>query len=703
MSASASAAAEDAASSLLGEGEGSAAVTALGEAEVPARQAGAGSPSDEGRAAGGAEGAAGTEAADVVTMAGKGMLVPLRRALAETQDPDATDEGRGATALQWASLNRQGLCVDALLDAGADVARRDGEGQTAFHWAVIGAPDTRALARLLQSTAVAEGRFDPHDARDNLGYTPYHVAAQYGNDAGLAMLVAHALASKRDGPPPWCSGDASMRSPMHWAAFKGHANVANLLALVGCPEFAVDNGGLTPLHWACARGAAAVVNGILEVHVGRHTRSLVRATYAADAASDAGQVAVPRPPHDDGAAAASEDGEKALSPAFSPSTFRTLLTHTSGEGLTPHDYLRRLAAHPQAAFAAEAIEESLSREVATLGWRAWDYYEDGAARATTVLRWFRLGSPSVWARALCATAEVFPWRIIAAPGPEGSATGEPAWQRAYKALVHRGWLLARHPKVLHRCVLLPLLVLAAFAVVFEGPADGTHSTTLFLPTPRARTATRAVALAGAALAVVGAVRMRACASRMVRAALSSAKADRLAGVPGTEPLDADEAREHVGRVLHAIAPQACESMGLSDGGSEAGVGAWTSTCDVADDAAVHVSRLGLALPGWWYHHPLVDAPVMQANAADVLRLHAGLALLTGASLVWQLDSLVYVEPLSAAGLGLRSAASHRSALSVPAVLLTTFAFLALATLGAVDSALVYQRRSLRDAAYHGGV
>ena len=132
-------------------------------------------------------------------------------------------------------------------------------------------------------------------AQDFLGRTPLHLAARKGH-ADLAVLLAnlgsgwcaglsflcpgrlhlslrlcrrayvHSLADvstdlNHPDRNPWPNN--SGRSPLHWACYKGHAEVVYQLCELGADKEAVDAMKRTPLHWAARRGQADCVQVLL--------------------------------------------------------------------------------------------------------------------------------------------------------------------------------------------------------------------------------------------------------------------------------------------------------------------------------------------------------------------------------------------------------------------------------------------------------
>ena len=61
-------------------------------------------------------------------------------------------------------------------------------------------------------------------------------------------------------------------TPLHWACYNGHAEVAKALLEKGADVHAKDNVGWTPLHYACENGHAEVVKALLEKGADVHAK-----------------------------------------------------------------------------------------------------------------------------------------------------------------------------------------------------------------------------------------------------------------------------------------------------------------------------------------------------------------------------------------------------------------------------------------------
>jgi palmitoyltransferase len=173
----------------------------------------------------------------------------LKRYADETPGILTTPDPDGYHCLQWAALNNRVAVITYLLDQGSDINSIDATGQTALHWtAVRGA--IPALETLLRAGADLS-------IKDSRGYTVCHVAAQYGQTAVLYHL-AMKWGADTDGL------DHDERTPLHWAAYKGFADTARLLLVIGSRATLEDLEGCTPLHWAAIRGNSEVCTVLLQ-------------------------------------------------------------------------------------------------------------------------------------------------------------------------------------------------------------------------------------------------------------------------------------------------------------------------------------------------------------------------------------------------------------------------------------------------------
>jgi hypothetical protein len=147
------------------------------------------------------------------------------------------------TALHWAAVRGHEAVVRLLLDKGADIETRDGNGWTALHWAAKWGHEAMVRLLLDKGTDI--------EARDGSGWTALYGAAIQGHEAVMRLLLEKgADIETRDG---------SGWTALYVAAILGHEAVVRLLLEKGADIEARDGNGWTALHWAAIRGHEAVV------------------------------------------------------------------------------------------------------------------------------------------------------------------------------------------------------------------------------------------------------------------------------------------------------------------------------------------------------------------------------------------------------------------------------------------------------------
>ena len=143
------------------------------------------------------------------------------------------------TALHLASLSGQGELAGALVQRGASIVRRDGNGNTCLHLAKD-AGVTRAVLR----AAAAEDARKAMEVRNDQGYTALHVAAIQGRlDIALELVARH-------GADVNAQDDSTGRTALHHAVRAGSRPVCELLLEFMADVNAQDSAGNTPLHAA---------------------------------------------------------------------------------------------------------------------------------------------------------------------------------------------------------------------------------------------------------------------------------------------------------------------------------------------------------------------------------------------------------------------------------------------------------------------
>jgi ankyrin repeat protein len=132
--------------------------------------------------------------------------------------------------------------VDRLLTEGSELDVSEA--------AAIGADDR--LQQLLGEDAGAAARRSPD------GFTPLHLAAFFGNEQAVRLLLAAGadVSVAADNP--------SHVLPLHSAVARDNASIANLLVEAGADVRAKQEGGWTPLHAAAKDGSSEIVDLLLQ-------------------------------------------------------------------------------------------------------------------------------------------------------------------------------------------------------------------------------------------------------------------------------------------------------------------------------------------------------------------------------------------------------------------------------------------------------
>ena len=138
-----------------------------------------------------------------------------------------------------------------LLERGVDASFVDeGSGQTTLHRA---ARHTNALKLLLENTNLDL----TVKARD--GRTPLMIAAYWGNNSGVSMLL------EKSGVDQVCAVDSSFSTALHYAAERGNASTVRLLLEANeSAKDTVDGGRNTPSHKAAIGGHVDTIKALLD-------------------------------------------------------------------------------------------------------------------------------------------------------------------------------------------------------------------------------------------------------------------------------------------------------------------------------------------------------------------------------------------------------------------------------------------------------
>ncbi|KAE9052614.1 hypothetical protein PR001_g358 [Phytophthora rubi] len=184
-----------------------------------------------------------------VTLGYVELTLLLLRYGAKPDAPALSTHPRFATPPLYWAVNKE--CTRLLLDAGGNPLAIPGDASglllTAFE-----------VARIAGNAAVAR-QMEKYGGDVTL--TPLHDACAGGRRHEVAFLLEH-------GADPDTLGEQVIgcfrRTPLHWAAMRGHARIIRLLVRYGANVDARDIFGRTPLAWACVLNRTRAVEALLE-------------------------------------------------------------------------------------------------------------------------------------------------------------------------------------------------------------------------------------------------------------------------------------------------------------------------------------------------------------------------------------------------------------------------------------------------------
>uniref|UniRef100_A0A3B3TAB1 Ankyrin repeat domain 52a n=1 Tax=Paramormyrops kingsleyae TaxID=1676925 RepID=A0A3B3TAB1_9TELE len=169
----------------------------------------------------------------------------------------------GRTPLHYAAANGGYQCSVALVRAGAEVNEPDGKGCSPLHYAAASqafrrqpTEEEKAKEAFLCLEHLLDNGADPA-VRNASGYTAVHYAAAHGNKQNLELLLEMSFN---------CLGDVESSapvSPLHLAAYNGHCEALRVLAETLVNLDVRDSGGRTALYVATQRGHGACVEVLL--------------------------------------------------------------------------------------------------------------------------------------------------------------------------------------------------------------------------------------------------------------------------------------------------------------------------------------------------------------------------------------------------------------------------------------------------------
>ena len=158
----------------------------------------------------------------------------------------AEDED-GWTALHRAAWNGHDAVVRLLLEHRADVKTKDKDGWTVLHRAAWNGHDV-VVQLLLENRADVK-------TKDEDGWTVLHRAARNGHEAVARLLLEHGADVNATTGSKWTA--------LHWAAGNGHEAIVQLLLENGADVKARDEDGLKALHQTAGNGQKAVAKLLL--------------------------------------------------------------------------------------------------------------------------------------------------------------------------------------------------------------------------------------------------------------------------------------------------------------------------------------------------------------------------------------------------------------------------------------------------------
>ena len=155
----------------------------------------------------------------------------------------------GKTLLMVTAVGGDLATAGVLLDRGALVASKDGNGQTVLHLAAANGHDH--VARLLIDRGADK------ESRDGKGQTPLHLAAANGHDPAIRLLVDRGANKEAKDVFGW--------GLLHTAAWNDQeATIQMLVKTLNANKEERDNSGWTALHVAAMNGCDAASRCLIE-------------------------------------------------------------------------------------------------------------------------------------------------------------------------------------------------------------------------------------------------------------------------------------------------------------------------------------------------------------------------------------------------------------------------------------------------------
>ena len=177
--------------------------------------------------------------------------------LNERTDPNMKNKAGMTPLLFSAQENRSDMALYLFLKQKGNIEAVDQDGRNILHIA--------AKKGSLGVIQILSGNFGDHpevwkrliNAKDSLGFTPLHWAAQRGNRKVLIVLLQHGANSR--------ALDDHGKSPLYWAVKKGQEKIAKILLAVKSVDINdTDLWGMTALHVAARSGQLDIAQDLVK-------------------------------------------------------------------------------------------------------------------------------------------------------------------------------------------------------------------------------------------------------------------------------------------------------------------------------------------------------------------------------------------------------------------------------------------------------
>jgi len=200
---------------------------------------------------------------------------------------EVTKDVNENTPLLMAANCRAITVCEKLIDAGADISKKNGQGRSIIHL-MAGTYETDFLIKLLQNKKLNKDI----NLTDKNGYTALHCAAQLGNKSNIEVLIKHRadiLAIDNLGYTPLYYAiindkkhiiesftlankkldifnsplDNIGNTPLHLSAHNNKQEILELLLKLGADIKIHDKNNISPLTKAISNGSMSVINTII--------------------------------------------------------------------------------------------------------------------------------------------------------------------------------------------------------------------------------------------------------------------------------------------------------------------------------------------------------------------------------------------------------------------------------------------------------